>query len=87
MARKIRQAMSATISVRIDDEHARAICEEIGERLRDQLRRDMPETLPRRLRELMDQLAAADHADAPSLAPSLEDITSIAISGALHGVA
>jgi hypothetical protein len=66
--------MSARASIRIDDEHARAICDEIGERLRVRLRREIPKTLPPRLQELIDLLAAADHDAAPSIVPSLDDI-------------
>jgi hypothetical protein len=77
-----RPPMSARISIRIDDLHARAICEEIGERLRVRLRHAMPTTLPPRLQELIDRLAAADHHAAPSIVPSLDDIENIAISEA-----
>ena len=65
------------MSIHIDGEHARAICDEIGERLRVRLRRDMPDTLPPRLQRLIDLLAAADHDRAPSIVPSLDDIRSI----------
>jgi hypothetical protein len=66
--------MSARISIRIDDVHARAISDEIGERLRVRLRHEMPTNLPHRLQELLDLLAAADHQTAPSIVPSLDDI-------------
>ncbi|MGY3529830.1 MULTISPECIES: hypothetical protein [Bradyrhizobium] len=51
----------------IAPEHARAICEEIGERLRHALRGDYAD-LPPRLQELMNALALQDH-EAPSAAP------------------
>jgi len=53
-------------------EHCRAICEEIGARLAFALRPATAE-LPPRLAELLDRLALLDH-DAPSIAPSIEDM-------------
>lgn len=75
------QVMSARTDVRvlINDAHARAICNEIGDRLRETLNRAMPHHLPQRLQELIDLLAAADHDTAPSIVPSLDDLPSIAI--------
>jgi hypothetical protein len=74
--------MTARTEIRagIDDKHARAICDEIGDRLRENLNRAIPRNLPARLQELIDLLAAADHARAPSIVPSLDDITSRAVS-------
>ncbi|MHC2337021.1 hypothetical protein [Bradyrhizobium sp. USDA 4454] len=57
----------------IAPEHARAICEEIGERLRHALRGDYAD-LPPRLQELVDQLALQD-CEAPSLVPAMADMT------------
>ncbi|KWV46541.1 hypothetical protein AS156_01730 [Bradyrhizobium macuxiense] len=57
----------------IASEHARAICEEIGERLRHALRDDYAD-LPPRLRELMDRLAQLD-CEAPSLVPTMGEMT------------
>jgi hypothetical protein len=57
----------------ISSEHARAICDEIGERLRHALRGDYAD-LPPRLRELVDRLAELDR-DAPSLVPTMEEMT------------
>jgi hypothetical protein len=57
----------------IAPEHARAICEEIGWRLRHALRGDYAD-LPPRLRELVDQLAQQE-CDAPSLVPTMDDMT------------
>ena len=63
------------VNMRIDAEHAQAICAEIGDRLREILRRDASSELPPRLRHLMRRLAEADQETAPSLVPSLEDMT------------
>jgi hypothetical protein len=55
--------------------HCRAICDEVGARLALVLR---PATsdLPPRLAELLDRLALMDH-DAPSIAPSIEDMVTL----------
>jgi hypothetical protein len=62
----------------IDDVHTRAICEEIGDRLREMLARSVSE-LPPRLRGLVQEFERADQETgpsiAPSLAPSIEDMT------------
>jgi len=60
--------------LQIDSIHARAICEEIGERLRTVLRRDAGRDLPPRLRDLMEQLAKADEQASPSIVPSLDEM-------------
>jgi hypothetical protein len=60
--------------LQIDTIHARAICDEIGERLRTVLRRDAGQDLPPRLRDLMEQLAKADGEASPSIVPSLDDM-------------
>ncbi|MHC2435890.1 hypothetical protein [Bradyrhizobium sp. USDA 4451] len=57
----------------IAPEHARAICDEIGERLRHALRGDYAD-LPPRLQELLDELALQD-CEAPSLVPAMADMT------------
>jgi hypothetical protein len=58
----------------IDSEHCRAICDEIGARLRVILSRDLP-ALPVQLRVLLDRLAEQDDMIlAPSIAPSIEDM-------------
>ncbi|MBV9561749.1 MAG: hypothetical protein JOY90_15065 [Bradyrhizobium sp.] len=59
----------------IDDVHTRAICEEIGDRLREMLARSMSSELPPLLCGLMRQLEKADGETAPSLAPSIEDMS------------
>ncbi|WFU35011.1 hypothetical protein QA635_11670 [Bradyrhizobium brasilense] len=57
----------------IASEHARAICEEIGERLRHALRGDYAD-LPPRLRELVNELALQD-CEAPPLVPTMAEMT------------
>jgi hypothetical protein len=59
--------------IRIDHIHSRAICDEIGDRLRVTLGREALE-LPPRLQMLVDRLAELDGSAAPSIAPSLEDM-------------
>jgi hypothetical protein len=56
----------------LDSIHAREICEEIGDRLRQALPVNNDD-LPPRLQGLMRQLALLDCA-APSLVPSIEDV-------------
>jgi hypothetical protein len=63
--------------LQIDSTHCRAICDEIGERLRVILDRETT-ALPPRLQVLMLRLAAQDLAGSPSIVPSIEpaeDIT------------
>ena len=72
--------------LKIDHEHCRAICEEIGERLQIMLR---PETreLPERLRLLLNRFAEMERDPAPSIAPSMEDMMSWPIAPAHIGEA
>jgi hypothetical protein len=65
--------MNAQNGLQIDDLHCRAICDEVGDRLRTALGPG-PRVLPVRLQILMAQLAAQDRVLAPSIAPSLDDI-------------
>jgi hypothetical protein len=55
----------------LDHAHCRAICDEIGDRLREVLK---PEAMaiPDRLRALLDRLAQMD--EAPSIVPSLDEM-------------
>jgi hypothetical protein len=64
--------MSHPANVEIDHVHCRAICDEIGERLRFYLLRDLPEPTTR-LQELLNRLSELDLdiADAPSITPSI----------------
>jgi hypothetical protein len=65
--------MSTQNQLQIDNAHCRAICEEIGWRLRAILVRESP-TLPARLQWLMDRLAEQDLELSPSIAPSMDDM-------------
>jgi hypothetical protein len=56
----------------LDHIHCRAICDEIGERLREELRREASE-IPPRLAMCLDALARLD--DVTPIAPSMEDIS------------
>jgi hypothetical protein len=55
----------------LDHTHCRAICDEIGARLHDILRKEFSE-IPPRLLALLDQLAKAE--EGPSIVPSLDDM-------------
>lgn len=57
----------------LDSSHCRAICEEVGERLRILLDRE-PGEIPSRLQRLLDRLGELDRVQAPSIVPALEDM-------------
>jgi hypothetical protein len=59
--------------IQIDHLHSRAICDEIGERLRQAIRQESV-GLPPQLQLLVDRLAELDGAAAPSIVPSFEDM-------------
>jgi hypothetical protein len=63
-----------TQKLQIDSSHCRAICDEVGERLRPILSREPP--VPLSLQLLIDRLAELDHEPAPSIAPSIADMIS-----------
>jgi hypothetical protein len=65
--------MRSGAGLQIDAVHARAICDEIGDRLRDILRRQASNELPPGLRYLMEQLAKLDD-ESPSIVPALDDM-------------
>ena len=65
--------MTISQEPQIDGLHCRAICDEIGERLRMILRPSTTD-LPLRLQILMDRLADQDRQLAPSIAPDLDDM-------------
>jgi hypothetical protein len=65
--------MSISNELQIDSSHCRAICDEIGQRLRVILDGESP-AMPRRLQMLLDRLAEQDLVPAPSLAPSMDDM-------------
>jgi hypothetical protein len=59
--------------VALDSTHSRAVCDEIGERLRDVLGRDAAE-IPSHLRRLVDRLAELERVGAPSIVPEIDDM-------------
>jgi hypothetical protein len=59
--------------LRIDSGHCRAICDEIGDRLRILLDKE-PGEIPQRLRLLIDRLAELDGVPAPSIVPAMDDM-------------
>ena len=64
--------MSRNSTIQIDSSHCRAICDEIGERLRVMLDREAT-ALPPRLQVLMLRLAAQDLAGAPAVAVAVDE--------------
>jgi hypothetical protein len=67
-------SMTSRVNIELDHVHCRAICDEIGDRLRHMLRQDASE-LPPRLKYLVAQLADADRELSPSIVPSFVDMT------------
>jgi hypothetical protein len=65
--------MSNHTQLQLDSEHCQAICEEIGERLRILLNREIGE-LPPQLRMLLDRFTELDHELAPSIVPAIDEI-------------
>jgi hypothetical protein len=61
------------LQLQIDSGHCRAICDEIGDRLRIVLDRGASAT-PQRLQMLIDRLAALERAEAPSIVPAMDDM-------------
>ena len=59
--------------MQIDHMHSRAICDEIGERLRQAIRQESV-GLPPQLQLLVNRLAELDGAAAPSIVPCFEDM-------------
>jgi hypothetical protein len=59
-------------AIALDHAHCRAICDEIGDRLREVLKPEAME-IPQRLRALLDRLAQMD--EAPSIVPSLDEMS------------
>ena len=60
-------------SIQIDEEHSRAICAEIGDRLRIALGAAPP--MPPDLARLVARLDELEHHDSPSIVPSVENIS------------
>ena len=65
--------MGAENELQLDSSHCRAICDEIGERLRMILGREAA-PLPPRLQLLMDRLIEQDLVQFPSIAPDMDDM-------------
>jgi hypothetical protein len=61
------------LPLQIDSGHYRAICDEIGDRLRILLDKE-PVEIPQRLRMLLDRLAELDGVPAPSIVPAMDDM-------------
>jgi len=69
-------------NLRIDHTHCRAICDKIGERLREMMGRESAE-MPPYLQRLVDRL---DHVSSPGIVPLIEDQQSSRVSSALEPV-
>ena len=65
--------MGADKNLQIDSTHCRAICDEIGERLRIIFDRETT-ALPPRFQVLILRLAAQDLAGSPSIVPSIAPV-------------
>jgi hypothetical protein len=65
--------MGAGNELHLASSHCRAICDEIGERLRMILDREAT-PLPARLQALMARLVEQDLVQAPSIAPAVDDM-------------
>jgi hypothetical protein len=63
--------MMATPEIRASDKHLRAICAEIGDRLRQRLNKTA-EDPPARLMAIVRRFAELEQIEAPSIVPSLE---------------
>ena len=62
-----------TLPLQLHSGHCRAICDEIGERLRIVLDKETSE-IPQQLRLLLDRLAELDGAQAPSIIPAMDEL-------------
>jgi hypothetical protein len=62
------------LPLQLDSGHCRAICDEIGDRLRILLDKEAG-AIPRQLRLLLDRLAELDGEQAPSIVPAMDDMT------------
>jgi hypothetical protein len=62
--------VSRPAKIQIDEEHCRAICDEIGDRLRIALGPPLP--IPPDLARLIARLGELDEHDSPSIVPSIE---------------
>jgi hypothetical protein len=66
--------LQEALQQKIDGAHCRAICDEIGYRLRFVLDKEAG-AIPQRLQMLIDRLAELDRAQAPSIVPAMDDMT------------
>ena len=62
-----------TLPLQIDSGHCRAICDEIGDRLRILLDKEAC-GIPRHLQVLVDRLAELDGRQAPSIVPAMQEM-------------
>lgn len=60
-------------NLRLDSVHCRAICDEIGDRLREIMGRESMEMSPY-LRRLVDRLPELDYVPSPSISPLVEGL-------------
>jgi hypothetical protein len=67
-----------------DSKHSRAICDEIGERLRIVLSREASEIIPSCLLRLVERLAELERVPAPSIVPSTDDVNSGTLGNAVR---
>jgi hypothetical protein len=70
-------------NVRLDHTHCRAICDEIGERLREMLGHES-ENIPPSLRRLIGRLDELECVPSPGIVPSVEDLQDPTISAVLE---
>jgi hypothetical protein len=61
------------LPLQIDSGHCRAICDEIGDRLRILLDKETAE-VPQQLRLLLGRLAELDGEQTPSIVPAIDDM-------------
>ena len=59
--------------IRLDHIHCRAICDEIGDRLREMMGRELAD-MPHDLRRLVDRLRELDDVPSPGIVPLIEDL-------------
>ena len=70
-------------NLRLDHAHCRAICDEIGERLREIMGRESAD-MPLYLRRLVERLGELDKVSSPGIVPLIEDPHDSAISGVVE---
>ena len=70
-------------NLRLDHNHCRAICDEIGERLREAMAPKSVKTPPQ-LQRLIDRLGELDDVPSPGIVPVMEDLPAATISETLE---